>query len=1181
MKNKKKSKVRLVDEVEEKRSDMSQFDETGVKSKDNLVEIDEYVQNFIEFAPYPVLILNEKGKIVLTNTQLKSLFGYSGEKLVGQSIEVLLPERFRAGHIEKLNSFLASPQSRTMGSGLELYAIKKDGSEFPVDISLSPLSSGAQTLIMSTIIDLSARKQDELDARERLTSFSKHNPAPVIRLDHEGKIIDANPSAGIVFKDDQLIGKFWNSISNGSSNIDSEKLLTEESSEQMEFEINEDAYLLSVKSLPEFGFIHVYFSDITNLKKAEKILRINLVQLEKKTKFESIINSVSRSVHQSISLDEVLENAVESLRENLDNVEFTSIYMVEGDYAALKASRGYPDWFVERTKKIPKPKGITWKTIIDGEPVYSPDTENDKYMGPAGLEAGVKSYYAIPLFSGDEVIGSININSKEKDAFDEEELKLLDMVAGQIEVAIKNANQAQELLRKTRVETILSSISSSVHQSISLDEVLENAVESLRENLDNVEFTGIYMVEGENAVLKSHRGFPDWFVERTKKIPKPKGMVWEMITEGKPVYRSDTVNDKYIGPVVQEVGIRSYYAIPLRYSGEVIGIISINSKEKDAFDEEELKLLDLVAGQVEVAIKNANQAQELLRKTRVETILSSISRSVHQSISLDEVLENAVESLRENLDNVEFTAIYMVEGDYAALKASRGFPDWFVERTKKIPKPKGITWKTIIDGKPLYSPDTENDKYMGPAGLEAGTKSYYAIPLRYGSEVIGSININSIKKDAFDEDELKLLDLVGLQIEVAINNANQAQELLRKTRVETIVSSVSSSVHQSISLDEVLENAVESLRENLDKVEFTAIYMVEGENAVLKSYRGFPDWFVERTKKIPKPKGITWKTIIDGKPLYSPDTDSDPNIGPAGREVGTKSYYAIPLVSGDQVIGSININSTEKDAFDEEELKLLDLVGTQIEVAINNAKQAQEREELIVELETKTAEMERFSYTVSHDLKSPLITIKGFLGMLERDITKGNAERAKTDMEHINAAADKMQSLLDELLELSRVGRVVNDPQDVSLVEIVYEAVGLCGGRIRDNGVKMDIASNLPVVYVDRQRYIEVFQNLIDNAVKFMGDQSQPLVEVGMQTKGGNGENIECYVRDNGMGIDSAYHDKVFSLFDTLDKDSGGTGIGLTIVKRIVEFHGGTIRVESEGIGHGTTFYFTIPAKGG
>ena len=231
------------------------------------------------------------------------------------------------------------------------------------------------------------------------------------------------------------------------------------------------------------------------------------------------------------------------------------------------------------------------------------------------------------------------------------------------------------------------------------------------------------------------------------------------------------------------------------------------------------------------------------------------------------------------------------------------------------------------------------------------------------------------------------------------------------------------------------------------------------------------------------------------------------------------------------------------------------------------------RETLISELEAKNRELERFTYTVSHDLKSPLVTIVGFLGFLERAVETGDTSGMKADTERIRGAAEKMQDLLEELLELSRIGRLSRPPEQVSLTELAREAVDMVAGQVAERGAKVEVAPDLPVVFGDRQRLRGVFQNLVDNAVKFMGDQGDPYVEIGVRR---HGDEVVFFVRDNGIGIDPRFHSRVFGLFEKLDKTSDGTGAGLAIISRTVEVHGGRIWVESEGEGRGTTMCFTL-----
>ncbi len=230
-----------------------------------------------------------------------------------------------------------------------------------------------------------------------------------------------------------------------------------------------------------------------------------------------------------------------------------------------------------------------------------------------------------------------------------------------------------------------------------------------------------------------------------------------------------------------------------------------------------------------------------------------------------------------------------------------------------------------------------------------------------------------------------------------------------------------------------------------------------------------------------------------------------------------------------------------------------------------------------VEVEAKNAEVQRFTYAVSHDLRSPLITVQGFLGYLERDLAAGDAERVALNISKIRGAAEKMQRLLEELLKLSRIGSIANTGEIIGMREVAGEAVEMVEGTIVARGVEVTIVPGLPVVFGDRSRLVRALQNLLENAVKYMGEQSEPKIEIGALRK--PGEPAVIYVRDNGIGISSRDQSRVFDLFAQLDSSADGTGMGLTLVKRIIEVHDGRIWVESEGKGKGTTFFFTLPGE--
>lgn len=249
------------------------------------------------------------------------------------------------------------------------------------------------------------------------------------------------------------------------------------------------------------------------------------------------------------------------------------------------------------------------------------------------------------------------------------------------------------------------------------------------------------------------------------------------------------------------------------------------------------------------------------------------------------------------------------------------------------------------------------------------------------------------------------------------------------------------------------------------------------------------------------------------------------------------------------------------------------MIGAMTDVTARREAEA-ERERLIADLEAKNAELERFTYTVSHDLKSPLVTIGAYVGQLEKSARDGDMERLTGDIARIERAAARMRRLLDELLDLSRVGRVMNPPDLVSLGDLAREAADLLKGRLSAHQIDITISPGLPSVRGDRVRLLEVMLNLLDNAAKFAGEGQAPRIEVGIAA---DRPAPSFFVRDNGIGIDPQHHERVFGLFDKLDSASEGTGVGLALVRRIVQAHGGEITIESPGQGRGTTFHVTFP----
>lgn len=249
-----------------------------------------------------------------------------------------------------------------------------------------------------------------------------------------------------------------------------------------------------------------------------------------------------------------------------------------------------------------------------------------------------------------------------------------------------------------------------------------------------------------------------------------------------------------------------------------------------------------------------------------------------------------------------------------------------------------------------------------------------------------------------------------------------------------------------------------------------------------------------------------------------------------------------------------------------------------IRYAIERKRAQQTQERLSQQLQAKVSELETFSYGIAHDLRSPLVSIEGFSRLLREDMLNHDAEKVQEDIRLLESGVRKMQQFLNRTLEYSRAGYQIKLAKDVSFGKIVNEAITEFNGQISSIGATVSLADKFPRVYADRSRIKQVLTNLIQNSIKYR-DKTVPLkIEIGYDD---SGNEVVFFVRDNGLGIDASDAEKVFALFYRSTADGEGSGIGLAIVKKIIEAHGGRIWVQEGQSGKGTTMCFTLPRQHG
>lgn len=404
--------------------------------------------------------------------------------------------------------------------------------------------------------------------------------------------------------------------------------------------------------------------------------------------------------------------------------------------------------------------------------------------------------------------------------------------------------------------------------------------------------------------------------------------------------------------------------------------------------------------------------------------------------------------------------------------------------------------------------------------------------------------------------------------------------LTRRTDQLQTASEVSHAATSILSVDELLPEVVELIRDHFDYY-YVGLFLVDKDFTILN--------LCAATGEVGK------QLLQAGHSLPIGNTSmvgwsAENNKARIALDVGkesirfknkllplTRSEIALPLRSRGRVIGAMTFQSEKESAFTDSDITALQTMSDQIANAIATASLFDDRANLIKELESKNAELEQFAYTVSHDLKSPLVTMRGYLGYLKNSAVKGDFVRFDHDLERVINATNTMQDLLSDLLNLSRVGRIEESIENVSVKDTVEKVLELVHNIYVDKKIEIIVQENLPNVKVNPVRLREVIQNLLVNAMKFSAHQATPKVVIGTDGFDSATKFPILFVKDNGIGIDPQYHKKIFGLFNRLNNEIEGTGVGLTLVKRIVELYGGKIWIDSDGQGNGSIFYFTLP----
>ena len=673
----------------------------------------------------------------------------------------------------------------------------------------------------------------------------------------------------------------------------------------------------------------------------------------------------------------------------------------------------------------------------------------------------------------------------------------------------------------------------------------------------------------------------------------------------------DTVGKKTLGdifPIESETlrmaddldvdGLVEGRMMSLRCADEQVRPVSVTARQ----------LQDSSGAEVGTALFALDLTGELALTSEIESLYHQLERFgsiTAQIISIEDTKEIFNHFARAITDISDFSrsliSIFTDEHPYRQIIAYSGVEEEDIRHLRSVEFPRErfenlISSDFQLSPNCFYIPSERRDTVLGDGEVAHGTigsleedgwkpDDNLLVTLRSGEKLLGFFSVDDCKSGRRPTAEtVKPLELFATQITEVLARNRLEEELRQRHRDLQLLYEIMVIVNSSLDAGEVLQKLVRSIRERMN-YSVVSVYLIEDGKLALKAYVG------------PKPeetgivlelgKGIVGAAAVEGRAVIANDVSKDERYIKGAVE--SWAEVAVPIKSSavldgeetESIIGVLNAERDTPTPFTEEDGQRLEAIAATASVAIENSRLMdrvlsllKEEANYSQELEQKKAELDEFVYTISHDLKSPLSSIKGYAEMLELESAGDLDEQTKRFLSRIKANAEVVSRMINDLLELSRVGKVVEESLPVDLESLMHE-IGL-DLKARAEGEEFEIATvDLPKsVNAERRRLGQLFNNLVGNAFKYRHPERKAMITIGCELRPGE---YVFRVEDNGIGIESKHLQSIF-VFGVRVREvkAEGTGAGLAIAKKIVETMGGRIWAESVK-GQGSVFYFTLP----